>query len=1122
MRKRPGNNLCYLLVALLVLNAAFAGGQEPTIIAGKVADSKGIAIPGASIRISSGDKDLAETLSDLDGTFRFEGLSEISYQLTVDIAGFLKLSRNGVDPASESNRNLALQLEPLARPPKPKVAKQQPKQQQDQAPDAPSFQAAQVTDLPGLSQFRQDPSQSLSSDSSAVPAQENTLFITGNTLSIDAGNLNDPGFRGDIMNAARQMGFQMQEFGPGNQGGPGGMDASNAGGMGGAGGGMRGGPGGGGMGFVGMDGRGGRGGGFRQAPIEGTLSETFGNSALNASNYSLTGNTLNKPVQIQNNFSVTLGGVLPFIKSQAASSSSGTSRRGPVSRPGWSFSYSGSRNRSAQNILTTVPTDLERTGDFSQALTQTLTTDAVTGKPIVAIQPVQLYLNPNDPSTQFTRIASMDPIAAHLLQYIPAANIPCAANAPCVNNYFRGISLPSSSDQIQVSVSGLRITSKDTLSVTYSMRRGGSLSAATFPGLDTQNSNFGQNVGLSGNHSFRPRLILNWRLSLNRTRTEATNQFSYNNNVAGDLGITGVSQEPINWGPPVISFTNYGGISLAAPSLTRNQTISFSGGMNKVGKKHSIRMGGDFNWLQRNSQRDSNARGTYSFNGYATVLLDAQGRQVPGTGNDFADFLLGLPKSTSRSFVDPNINPYGSGTYLRNRNWSLYVMDDWRIRSNVTFNYGIRYEYSGPAFEKYNRLVSLDTSPDFSQLAQVFPEETGTLSGKYFPRSLVSPDRNNFAPRIGIAWRPTQRSPFVLRAGYGISYNTSGYSSIVSRLINQSPFAITQNLVSDPSNPLTIETGFPVNPAVTIVNTYAIDPNYKPSYAQQWNVDIQTQISRLYLLTVSYSGVKGTGLDWFRAPNRISNAGYFIYQTNGASSIYHGFALQFSRRFSQGFNLTNAYTFSKSIDDALGGSVAQNDANLAAERGLSDTDQRHNFQTNFTYELPIGENRAFFPGASAKLLNFIAGWTFNGNYSMTSGSPMTPRYASSNGNISSAALYNSLRPDVTGLPVDLPRDQRTVLRYFDTAAFSIPAGPYGTAGRNSITGPGSMQLNLSVRKSIRLDENNRRLDFSWQVQNLLNHPNWGGVSTTINSLNFGQVTSIRSMRNMTMNLRIRF
>ena len=181
------------------------------------------------------------------------------------------------------------------------------------------------------------------------------------------------------------------------------------------------------------------------------------------------------------------------------------------------------------------------------------------------------------------------------------------------------------------------------------------------------------------------------------------------------------------------------------------------------------------------------------------------------------------------------------------------------------------------------------------------------------------------------------------------------------------------------------------------------------------------------MLNVSYSGSKGTGLDILRAPNRTSNAGYFTYQTNGANSIYHGLNVQLSRRFSHGFNMTNSYTLSKSIDNSSGSggsAVAQNDANLAAERSLSSQDQRHNFQTNFTYELPIGQNRKFFATASTKLLNIISGWTFNGNLTIASGNPLNPRYASSSGSTSSAALYNALRPDATG-DRDLASRKRT-------------------------------------------------------------------------------------------------
>jgi hypothetical protein len=246
-------------------------------------------------------------------------------------------------------------------------------------------------------------------------------------------------------------------------------------------------------------------------------------------------------------------------------------------------------------------------------------------------------------------------------------------------------------------------------------------------------------------------------------------------------------------------------------------------------------------------------------------------------------------------------------------------------------------------------------------------------------------------------------------------------------------------------------------------------------------------LSRLYVLNVSYMGSKGNGLDMVRAPKGNASASSFLYLTNSASSIYHGLNVQLSRRFSHGFNMRNSYTFSKSIDNALGSggaAVAQNDDDLDAERALSSQDQRHNFQTSFMYELPFGQNRAFFAGASTKIQNLISGWTFNGTWTVASGNPLTARYTSSRGNASGAALYNSLRADATGLPVSLPRSARTAQRFFNTAAFAIPAGQYGTAGRNTITGPGSSVVNVSMRKSVRLDESNRRLDISWQIQNL--------------------------------------
>lgn len=1104
-----------------LLLAAFAYAQEPVSIAGKVADAKGVPIPGALVRLLAPDqKQAAETLTDEDGTFAFRGLAAGVYQLVAEMPGFQKATRNAVDTAVETSRNLTIQM---PSPPRPAglAAKLLPGAQPGQ--NQAGFQAVETLDLPGLQLFQLNPGQAGAEGNAVTPRQDNSdmLLISGNTASLDAGNLNDANFRQQLADIARQMGFQLDLLPQSaNTGGDSGRGAGPGGAAlpGGQGGGAR-------KGavlarLVGMAGRGGRAAAFQQPKVQGNVTETFSNSALNARAYSLSGQELSKPVQIGNNYSATLGGVLPFIKPGTSAKRGGGKLGGggklSAGPPGWNFTYSGSRNRGAQDMLTTVPTDLERVGDFSQS---SLRSGPLPGQPVRLFDPASANLAP----FQNARIPHdrMNPASLALIQYIPRPNLPGA-----VQNYALQRSLPNTSDQFQGGITGLQLTSKDNIAVNYAFRRGSGLSAGIFPGLDSSRKNRGQNLNLSGIHTFKPRFIAAWRVAFNRTRTEGTNAFAYTRNVEGALGITGTSLEPINWGIPNVGFTNYGDLSLAAPSLNRNQTFSISGGFTRIGTKHTITTGGEISWNQRNSLTSTNARGAFSFTGYATSAFDSKGRPIAGTGNDFADFLLGLPYATSRRYGSDN-------NYLRNRAFSLFVQDNWRFRSGLTLNLGLRYEYTGPTFEKYNHLVSLDVAQGFTAVAPVFPEQVGPLSGRYFPRSLVNADRNNLGPRIGIAWKPVAGSKFVFRTGYGIFYNASAYSTIISQLVGQPPFAVNQDLLTSRSNPLTLQNGFPADPVVTILNTYAIDPNYKPAYVQQWNLDVQAQISRLYVLDVAYNGSKGTGLDILRAPNRttsqISNAGNFVYQSNGAGSILHALNVNLTRRFSHGLNVNNTYTLSKSIDDAsgIGGglTVAQNDANLAAERSRSSFDQRHNFATNFSYELPMGQNRKFFANASTRALNFISGWSVSGNFQLSSGTPLTARILGNVSNNSGTAkgATNSERADATGLPVSLPWGDRSVARFFNTQAFAIPApGQFGNAGRYTINGPGNNVLNLSVRKSFRLDDNNRRVDFSMQVQNVLNHPNWGGVGTTVNALNFGLVTSVRSMRQMTMNLRISF
>lgn len=869
---------------------------------------------------------------------------------------------------------------------------------------------------------------------------------------------------------------------------------------------------GGGRGFGAMGGRARQ----RQPRLNVSAFSNYRNSALNAKSYSLTGAEVSKPLQIQNNFGLSVGGVLPW-----GGSAQGSSRR--MQQPGmWFFSYEGSRNRNPFDVLTTVPTELERAGDFSQT---SLSAGPLAGHGIALYDP--------ESGSEFPggRIPAsrLNPAAVALLQYIPLPNLPGS-----VQNFTMQRGLVNRSDSFSGRIN-TRLSAKDNAFVNYSFRRGDALTSQIFPELDTDRNNRAQNLGIGGVHRFQPRLILNYRVSLNRVRTTSTNPFSYTNDVEGALGISGVSREPVNFGIPTLMFTNYGDLQVGNPALLRTQTITLGAGVSKLGTKHSLRTGGDLSWNQRNNNTDPNARGTFEFTGFATSAFTAGGKPVAATGYDFADFLLGLPYGTSRR--------YGSSdNYLGNKSVNFFVQDNWRARPNLTLNIGLRYEYIQPLYEKYDHMVSLDAGPGFQQVAQVFPGRSGPYTGA-FPRSLLFSDKNNFAPRIGVAWKPTPGSRMVVRAGYGILYNPSVYPYIAGQLVGQPPFAVTQTLLTTLADPLTLQAGFPADPSVTIRNSYAIDPHYRIGYVQQWNLNVQMPLLKVYVVEAGYLGSKGTRLDLLRAPNRapsgvspgategslaIGNAGYFLYQQSGANSVLHSLRLRVARRLANGFRIENSYTLSKSIDNAsgIGGAsmlVAQNDANLYAERSLSSFDQRHRFQSSFNYALPIGLNRRFLSGASASVQNFVSGWEISGTYQLNSGQPLTARILGNVSNNSGTGSFSSERPDSTGVSPALSRDERNTSVFFNTLAFAIPAaGTFGNAGRFTIIGPGSNLLNLSLRKNFRLNEGTRRLEFRWQVTNALNHPNYAGVGTVVNALNFGRVTGVSAMRQMEIGLRLNF
>jgi trimeric autotransporter adhesin len=312
-------------------------------------------------------------------------------------------------------------------------------------------------------------------------------------------------------------------------------------------------------------------------------------------------------------------------------------------------------------------------------------------------------------------------------------------------------------------------------------------------------------------------------------------------------------------------------------------------------------------------------------------------------------------------------------------------------------------------------------------------------------------------------------------------------------------------------------------------NTYGVDPNYRLGFVQIWNLDVQRDLTRTLSLGLGYVGTKGGNLDVLRAPNRdptglrIAGVPPFIWESSGADSIMNLFTVRLRKRLTKGLALGGSYTLAKSIDDAssIGGSgsvVAQNDLDLAAERGLSSFDQRHRFSADFTYELPFGENRLWLTNGGT-LAALLSNWAFNGNVQLATGTPFTARVLA---NVQDVArgTNGTLRANYNGTPIAV--SDPTTLLFFNTSAFSVPtAGTFGDAGRNTIIGPGTSVMNLGLTRNINLGQS-RGLSVTLLANNVLNTVQYSGIDTVVNSPTFGQVLSVRPMRSVLVTTRFRF
>lgn len=1086
-------------------------------------------LPGVSITATNtltGKK--YSTVTDAAGAYSLSIPQNGRYVLKSDFAAFAATTKEALLNATSHDQQADFVLTLVSR-----AAQQEGSDQTQTAQIAQTLRqyagngALNLSVLGGASDLIQAGGANSGSDAQ-LPSLANNSDFSNESVAVSGQSGTTNPFAGIDFNQMRQnmddAQFQQslsQTPGAGSRGSGQGGDSAFMGGPGGGFG--SGGGGGGGRGF------GGRGNfrNFKPNQPHGAFFWNGGNSALNAEPFSIRGTALNQPAYQSNHFGLTFVGA-PYIPKILTKDT----------KDFLFFTLAGNYTSSPFNQYGTVPTAAERTGNLSALTTQS-------GAPITIYNPpasstpggVTCTANGNVPGQPFVGnvipTACISPQATDLLNYVPQQNLPGA-----FQNYQRITTAQTNTTNVGVrfihnfgsSAGGSPMigmirqamgqgsnTWRQTINFNFNYSHAAADELNIFPdfGGKQQTHQYSLQAGYTaGKNKLTNNLTAGW----NRSDTQLLNYFTNATDVASQLGINvfNGATSPLNYGLPSVTLTQFSGLSEQQPNLHVNQTISISESSSWIHHKNNIKFGGDFRRVHLDMIGQANSTGNFTFTGLFTSQPGSVSTTTgtSTTGSDLGDMLLGFPQQTALQA------PYQKA-YLRENVWDLFAQDSWQARPNLTILAGLRYEYFSPYVEKDNRLVNLDAGNDFTSVVPVQPYQVGPYSGEY-PRGLINPERNDFSPRIGIAWRAIKDT--VVRAGYGINFANGQYAKFVQDFAFQPPFADVQTNESTTGAQITLANGFP---AMQSDGNYAVNKRYRLPYVQVWNLDIQHTFPLGILLNVGYNGTKGTRLDAVSAPGRSATESlsgvFYDWEDSIAFSNFNALAVRLRKRMQHGIALGATYTYSHSIDDAssvggVGGVVAQNWQDILAEESNSSFDIRQQIKGDFVYELPFGPDTHMLTNGSW-LSHALANISMSGTFDFATGEPLTPHYQANIADVARGSA-GSLRPDrVQG--ASITAGGGSLHNWFNRDAFTQPASTYGTASRYSIPGPGTVSFNASLSKSIRFGDM-RNLEMRATANNIFNTVQYAGVDTTVTSATYGTVTSAASMRQFTFLARYRF
>ncbi len=717
-------------------------------------------------------------------------------------------------------------------------------------------------------------------------------------------------------------------------------------------------------------------------------------------------------------------------------------------------------------------------------------------------------------------------VSKGFLEFFPLPN----AGPGLASNYVDSESRKVNSDQVTMRLDR-QITLNDSLFVRYIYTKEADLIPGQFAGIGSRRTAKPQNLSLGDTHVFTPNLLNEFKAGYLRAKSTDFNLNAGRNDVATKLGIQGLDRDPRGYGIPSTAIQDFTTLADSVPNDQANSTFQWIDNVNWNHGRHGVKFGTEIRRFQFNLYSMATPSG-FEFDGRFT-----QNPQTSRDGFSFADFLLGHPRLARRNMGDTQ-------SYFRRSSFNFYLQDDWKIHPRLTLNLGMRYELGTPFTENRDGMITADIKPSGITVVRagngspyegfpsvrLDPAIRYVRDGRFGAHSVTKTDRNNWSPRIGLAWDPTGKQQWAVRAGLGAFY-AEDFANPYFDMARNAPKAIKQLINANPVFPdIRLEQAFgdPKDP-LTEPQIFSTQYDLVTPYTLQWSLMIQRQLPGQFVVETGYSGSVSHKLSAYLFVNNAPPGPGAIQPRRRPSpelgvvtpiapvvnANYHSARLRVEKRLSGGLSFVSAYTWSKAIDDGRSrasagqGDAAQRVDRLDLERALSDYDIRHIFRLGLTYDLPA-------PGFARSLL---AGWQIGSIFNYLSGNSFTIQ-AKGDAN---DGQKNRRANVVSGVDWRLPAGQRSPARWFNTNAFVEPAPfTYGDAGRNIVTGPNQIGLDTSIMRNFTLREDHR-LEFRAEMFNLPNHPNFARPDVrSVGVVGFGRLNRALSGRQIQFALKYVF